>query len=89
MANPALPWLSKWFDDRGLLNREPDEALLAANYFEETSLESLDVFELIDDIEARFGIEFRDEHFQERRFSTISGLADLIEELRVDAERTA
>ncbi|MBI5208748.1 MAG: acyl carrier protein [Elusimicrobia bacterium] len=71
----ARTWLREWFGRRGPVP-EP-----RADYFETGALDSLAVVELVADIEKSFRVRFEDKHYQERRFSTLDGLADLIAEL--------
>ena len=74
-------WLISWFGQRGPLPAG-DEELPALNYFTAGLIDSLGVIELICAVEAHFGIRFGEGHFQERRFSTIAGLAAIITEVR-------
>jgi acyl carrier protein len=39
---------------------------------------------LIGDVEARFSISFSEVDFQDRRFSTVNGLADIVRERLID-----
>ena len=57
------------------------EEQLDDNYFELGLINSLDIIELISDMEDHFEISFTERHFQDRRFSSIAGLSDLIAEL--------
>lgn len=75
----ARVWLHAWFAERATL---PEPATAAeANYFEAQWIDSLSVIELIEAVEANFGIKFGEMHFQDRRFQSIAGLAEIIEEL--------
>lgn len=71
-----LTWLSGWFADRAP-HRElsPTE-----NYFEAEVIDSFAVIELIEALETSFGCRFDDRDFQDRRFSSIAGLAEIIVE---------
>jgi len=74
----AVTWLQAWF-----ANRVPEAVVAESeNFFEREAIDSFGVIELIEDIETQFGIRFSNEHFQDRRFPTIDGLALIIEELR-------
>lgn len=77
-------WLLQWFEGRGSLPPGPIVERLTANYFELGMIDSLSVIELIGDIEAQFHIAFAAEHFQDRRFGTIAGLAELIANMSRD-----
>ena len=67
-------WLEAWFRARGPV---PDD-LATANVFTAGVIDSFGVIELIEAAEARFGMRFSEAHFQDRRFPTIPGLAEII-----------
>ena len=75
-------WLLEWFGARGTLSGEASSDGTHVNYFEAELIDSLGVIELITDIESHFGIAFTERHFQDRRFSTVDGLAEIIRSLR-------
>ena len=77
----AACWLLDWFKQRGPVPGSDMEEKLRCDYFDENLIDSLGVIELIADMEEHFGIHFSQEYFQDRRFSTIGGLSDLIAEL--------
>ncbi|MBI4308465.1 MAG: acyl carrier protein [Chloroflexi bacterium] len=60
---------------------------LKLNYFEAKLIDSLGVIELITEVEDHFGISFTDRDFQDRRFSTIGGLEEIIMERAGQAVR--
>lgn len=70
-------WLIKRFQGEGA--PEPE---LSENYFEAGLIDSFGIILLIEDVEQEFGIQFTDTHFQDRRFSTINGLAEIINEIK-------
>ena len=74
-------WLLDWFEQRGSVPGGTLEDQLQVNYFEAGLVDSLGVIELITEVEDHFGIHFNERHFQDRRFSTIGGLSDVIAEL--------
>jgi acyl carrier protein len=65
-------WLQEWFAARG--------ATLARdqNYFDANAIDSFGVIEMIEAIEDHFKVKFRQHDFQDRRFATIAGLAEII-----------
>ncbi len=73
-----VTWLRGYFSKAGPLPDDIDDK----NYFEARLIDSFGVVELIDAVEAAFGITFDSEHFEQRRFATIRGLAEIIQELR-------
>ena len=50
------------------------------NYFELGLIDSFGIFTLIEEIESHYSIRLSEKHFEQRRFSTIAGLAEIIEE---------
>lgn len=72
----ALEWVLRWFKARGAV-----EARLRTDYFEAGLIDSLAVVTLVTDIESAFSVRFEDRHYQDPRFSTIGGLAEIIAEL--------
>ena len=72
-------WLKNWFAQRKELPENAEEK----NYFEIGLIDSLGVIELIESIEQEFNIHLSQDHFQDRRFSSIKGLAEIIHELKI------
>jgi acyl carrier protein len=77
----SMDWLLTWFGKRGGTPKGNRELQRATNYFESGFIDSFAVIELIGDAESEFGIQFAEQHFQDRRFATIGGLAEIICEL--------
>lgn len=71
-------WLFEWFSKKVDLPENYEEK----NYFDEQWIDSLGVMFLVGDIESEFNCQFDQESFQDRRFSTIKGLSEIISELR-------
>ncbi len=78
MYQATVQWLKDYFSAKSVL---PDD-VESANYFEAGLINSLGIIELIESAETYFQIKFNAEHFQERRFSTVKGLAEIITELK-------
>ena len=76
-----LNWLKTYFASRGSIAKENIEEL---NYFEAGLIDSFGIIELIEVLEKEFNIKFSALHFQDRRFSSIRGLAEIILELKID-----
>jgi D-alanine--poly(phosphoribitol) ligase subunit 2 len=74
-------WLVGWFEQKGPVPGDDLQAQLEVNYFDADLIDSLGVVMLIAEIEDRYDIAFNEQHFQERRFSTIGGLSEMIIEL--------
>lgn len=77
MKKQASEWLCEWFIIRGKYKGDA-AALPAINYFDASLLTSLEVIEFVSEIEDRFGVRFSEQDFQDPRFVTVSGLADII-----------
>jgi acyl carrier protein len=67
-------WLQDWFATRGATVARD------ANYFEINAIDSFGVIEMIEAIEDHFKVKFRQHDFQDRRFATIAGLAEIIDD---------
>lgn len=78
-------WLIGWFVNRGKLARNAPEksldTLRNADYFDAGWLTSMEVVEFVTEIEKEFNMQFSDRDLQDRRFVSISGLAELILEI--------
>jgi len=70
-------WLCDWFASRRKF-RGDVATLLDINYFDAGLLTSLEVIEFVSQIEDRFGMQFCERDFQDPRFVTVAGLAELI-----------
>jgi acyl carrier protein len=71
-----------WFSEQRDISSYEISSLLALNYFEEELVDSFGILALIMFIEEEFQITFTEDHFQERRFSNINGLVEIIKELQ-------
>jgi len=74
----SINWLKNYFSQHTVLPSNIEDL----NYFEAGIIDSLGVIELIEAIESHFQIQFNETHFQERRFSNIRGLAEIIHEIQ-------
>ena len=59
-----------------------EEQKLTENLFTSGRLDSMGLMNLLLDAEAQFGFTFTQEAFQDRRLQTISGLGEVIAELK-------
>lgn len=82
VASVEKEWLSAWFKARGTLSGDGLLDGVGRNYFDQGLVDSLGVIELITDIESHFGVAFTEKHFQDRRFSTVDGLVEIIQSLK-------
>jgi D-alanine--poly(phosphoribitol) ligase subunit 2 len=76
ISEQPMTWLGAWFSDRA-----PQRDLAPTeNYFEAEVIDSFAVIELIEAIETHFNCRFDDTDFQDRRFTSVAGLAEIIAE---------
>lgn len=73
-------WLIGWFGRKK--GFAPQKTLdPAINYFEAGWIDSMGVMDLIMEAEEHFGVRFNEKNFQDRRFVSIQGLAQIIREV--------
>ena len=72
-------FLREFFEKKSIKKLTDNE-----NYFTAGVIDSFEVILFISEIESKFNIKFNNKHFQDRRFSTINGLAILINELYIN-----
>jgi D-alanine--poly(phosphoribitol) ligase subunit 2 len=75
-------WLREWFSRKSDVSRYSDEDWHACDFFIEGLVDSLEVIELVAAVEGHFGLQFNEDHFQDRRFTTIGGLCEIIREIQ-------
>ncbi len=73
-------WILKWFQDNANvleneINKDRDE-----NYFMKGWIDSLKFISFISDIENKFNISFSNDEFQDRKFATINGIIQILED---------
>ena len=71
-----IEWLINWFSKKNNLSTYKD--LNSINFLEEDLIDSLGLTHLIVEIETQLNIRFTYDDFQNPKFSTINGLADII-----------
>jgi acyl carrier protein len=74
-------WLEEWFKKKNDSWGTDDKIFTSKNYFEEGWIDSLGIMYLIMEIEKKFAVKFTENHFQDRRFPTITGLSEIILEI--------
>ncbi len=70
-------WIVDWFSSRGKLRCSAPEAL-GIDYLQSGLLTSIEIVELVSEIENRFNMQFSETEMQDPRFSTIGGIAELV-----------
>ena len=76
----AKNWITDWFVQNTNIQKNEIEKNILEDYFIKGWIDSLKFILLISDIEEHFQINFLNDEFQNRVFSTIDGLAKIIEE---------
>jgi acyl carrier protein len=84
MSEP-LCWLISYVAEHGKLGDLAVEELLEENYVALGLLDSLGIVQMLLGIEEEFGIWLEPPEMQDPRFSSIAGLAELVEESRIRA----
>jgi acyl carrier protein len=77
LKEKASQWLCDWFISRRKFKGDAAK-LLDINYFDRGLLTSFEVIEFVSEIEDCFGVQFSEQDFQDPRFVTVAGLAELI-----------
>jgi acyl carrier protein len=71
-------WLINWFQTNTTATQQELQDSPQVNYFEKRWIDSLKFVVFIMDIENHFNISFSNDEFQNREFSTIDGLKNII-----------
>jgi D-alanine--poly(phosphoribitol) ligase subunit 2 len=72
-------WLIKWFRGQNTdCASLSDTDIATVDFFARKFIDSFGIISLISAVEVEFGVHFDDRDFQDRRFSTISGLSEII-----------
>ncbi len=74
-------WVINWFMEHTGLTEEEIKNNMEVNYFNKEYIDSFEFIELIADIED-LGIELDNEQFEDRKFATIKGLIEILNEKR-------
>ena len=78
MRAQVQTWIQNWFKSRTKIGKEQTTSSVDVDYLDAGWLTSMEVVELITEIEQQFGMQFSDDDMQDPRFVTISGLSELI-----------
>ena len=82
MNDAILAWLQDWFANKSGRPATEIAELRDTDYIQAGLIDSFGIIELIADAEAEFDIRFSAEQFQDRRFTTLGGLCEIIAESR-------
>ena len=78
----TMRWLLEWIGEHGRMPDLPHEKLLTANYVDGGWIDSFTIISLIEESEAKFSMRYSQDNFQDPRFMTIRGLAEIIGEIK-------
>lgn len=80
MSSQVKNVVVKWFVSHVSLKEREIYKMLHENYFEKGWVDSLGFISFVNDMEQEFGIRFSNNEFQEKAFTTITGVVKIIEE---------
>lgn len=78
MFSTINDWLIQWFQKNSLASEKEIQEKRNENFFSLGWIDSFKFIILISDIEDHFNVEFNNDDFQNRNFSTLSGLSEII-----------
>ena len=81
MQSDVKEWILNWFESNTEVSRAELEENIDNNYFDREYIDSFQFISLIADIEEEFDISFDNDQFEDRSFSTVSGLIKIVEGL--------
>ena len=85
--NSITKWIVNWFVSEGEADENSIIENLDTNYFAAGFIDSFKFINMIADAEEEFHIEFDNDQFEDRSFSTINGLAIVIERLMKNGKK--
>lgn len=71
-------WVVCWFEKNTMIKKNEIVSNLQQNYFDNNLIDSFRFISFIMDIEQHFNINFSNDEFQNREFSTINGISEII-----------
>ena len=77
--NVIAEWIVSWLAEHASVSKDDVKKHLSENYFDLGYIDSFGFIELLDSIESEYGVQCDNEQFEDRKFATISGLAEIIE----------
>ena len=80
-------WLIDWFEKNTVADKEELFHSKECNYFEKGWMDSFKFVSFIMDIENHFNVRFSNDEFQNRDFSSIEGLSEIIRKHKEKNER--
>ena len=80
-------WIVQWFLENANADEKTLRKSMEENYFDKGFIDSFTFISLIAQIEEAFAIEFDNDQFIDRKFATVTGLADIVNRLRGKNEK--
>ncbi|HIQ89862.1 TPA: acyl carrier protein [Candidatus Galligastranaerophilus faecipullorum] len=71
-------WIINWLEKNSNVTKEIIKKNLNENYFNQGWVDSFTFINFISDLEEHFQITFTNSEFQDKNFSTINGLTEII-----------
>ena len=78
--NTIETWLKEFVERKNEISHLDDKDLLNLNLFENGLIDSMGVMNLVIELEKDFDVLFTPDDFQDRRFTSIAGLKEIIRE---------
>jgi acyl carrier protein len=78
LSNNPEAWLINWFSKNSSFDAAKVKKRTAENYFDQGWIDSFKFINLVSDAEKKFKLRFSNDEFQNRKFTTIKGLASII-----------
>ncbi|MGA9530114.1 MAG: hypothetical protein WBS24_18515 [Terriglobales bacterium] len=91
MSQQISSWVADWFSSRGKLSGPRPQSfseIANVNYLEAGLLTSLEIVQFVSELEDYFEFQFSEAEMQDPRFSTIGGIAELVEACIARAEKS-
>ena len=82
MTPSTREWILDWLAANSGVARPTIEHASALSYFEQGLIDSFTFIRFITELEEAHGVRFRNDDFQDRAFSTVDGLATMIDARR-------
>lgn len=79
MTTSSKAWITNWLAENADVNVAEIEQRSTENYFEQGWIDSFAFIRFITELEAAHGVRFRNDDFQDRTFSTVDGLALMVD----------
>ena len=83
--NDIKNWIVDYFIKNCDAKEDDVKANLDENYLQAGYIDSFQFIKMVSEIEEKFGVEFDNDWFEDKNFSTVNGLSRIIEEMKNNA----